>query len=228
MTTLEVLKTGITVRLSGSAAAWFDRATREIPGESRDHLLQLYTEVSRRTGHPPQPFDAIAGFPPPSANGLSVIHWTVEDAVRLALLLTRSNAVDAMDFYGDALACYELGDAREQRSWLKAVTLLPEPEQYLSLVIDACRTNILPQFEAVACENPYPARYFPDSNFNQLVLKALFNGVRLERTVGLDRRANPELTRMAADYAAERRAARRPVPADIGLAMTGTATGIHS
>jgi len=52
--------------------------------------------------------------------------------------------------------------------------------------------------------------------------------VRLERIVGLDRRANPELTRMAADYAAERRAARRPVPADIGLAMTGTATGIHS
>lgn len=228
MTTLEVLKTGIATRLGDSAAAWFVRATREIPGASREHLLQLYTEVSRRAGHPPQPFDALAGFPPASAAGLSVIHWTIEDAVRLALLLTRSNAVDAVTFYGDALACYELGDAREQRSWLKAVTLLPEPEQYLSLVIDACRTNILPQFEAVACENPYPARYFPERNFNQVVLKALFNGVRLERIVGLDRRANPELTRMAADYAAERRAARRPVPADIGLAMTGTATGMHS
>src|SRR5262245_7614197 len=160
MTTLQVLKTGVTARLSGNDAAWFDRVTREIPGESRDHLLQLYTEVSRRAGHPPQPFDALAGFPPPSAIGLSLIHWTVEDAVRLALLLERAEAVDAVDFYADALACYELGDAREQRSWLKAVTLLPEPEQYLALVIDACRTNILPQFEAVACENPYPARYF--------------------------------------------------------------------
>jgi hypothetical protein len=228
MTTLEVLKTGVTRRLPKGAAEWFDRATREIPGTSRDHLLQLYTDVSRHTGHPPQPFDALEGFPPPSATGLSLTFWTIEDAVRLALLLTRSEAVAPDDFYDDAVACYELGVAREQRSWLKAVSLLPTPEQYLALVIDACRTNILPQFEAVACENPYPARFFPEPNFNQLVLKALFNGVRLERIVGLDRRANAELTRMAGDYAAERRAARRSVPVDIGLAMTGATTGMHS
>ena len=49
-------------------------------------------------------------------------------------------------------------------------------------------------------------------------MKALFNGVRLERIVGLGARANAELTRMATDFAAERRAAGRSVPADIGLA----------
>jgi len=228
MTTLEVLKSAVTPRLPAGGAGWFDRATREIPGGSRDHLLQLYTDASRYGGHPPQPFDAFEGFPPPSATELSVAFWTTEDAVRLAFLLTRSAAVGADEFYDDAVACYELGVAREQRSWLKAVSLLPTPERYLSLVIDACRTNILPQFEAVACENPYAACYFPEANFNQVVLKALFNGVRLERIVGLSRRANPELTRMASDYAAERRAARRSVPVDIGLAMTGATTGMHS
>ena len=228
MTSPQVLKTGVMRRLHQAAAAWFERATREIPGCAREHLLQLYTDASRRTGHPPQPFDPLDGFPPSSAAGLSLIHWTMEDAVRLAFLLARSDASHPDEFFGDAVACYELGDAREQRSWLKAVMLLPSPERYLTLVVDACRTNILPQFEAVACENPYPARYFPEPNFNQVVLKALFNGVRLERIVGLADRANPELARMAADYAAERRAAKRTVPADIGLAMTGAATGMHS
>ena len=228
MTTLQVLKTGVTPRLSLAAAEWFERATREIPGGSRDQLLQLYTDASRHTGHPPQPFDPLEGFPPPSVPGLSLTFWTLEDAVRLTLLLTRSEAVSPDDFYEDAIACYELGVAREQRSWLKAVSLLPTPERYLALVVDACRTNILPQFEAVACDNPYPARFFPEPNFNQVVLKALFNGVRLERIVGLSRRANAELARMASDYAAERRAARRSVPVDIGLAMTGAATGMHS
>ena len=50
-----------------------------------------------------------------------------------------------------------------------------------------------------------------------MVLKALFNEVALSRIAGLAGRRNAELTRMAADYASERRAAGRTVPADIGL-----------
>jgi hypothetical protein len=38
----------------------------------------------------------------------------------------------------------------------------------------------------------------------------------VERIVGLQDRVNPELLRMARDYADERRAAGRPVPADVG------------
>jgi hypothetical protein len=96
--------------------------------------------------------------------------------------------------------------------------MLPQPEQYLPIVIDACRTNIEPLFEAIACENPYPAAHFPERNFNQVVLKAMFNGIALARIVGLAGRRNAELARMATDYAAERTAAGRSVPADIDLA----------
>jgi hypothetical protein len=118
-----------------------------------------------------------------------------------------------------ATECYELGDAREQQSWLKAVGLLPRPERFLAVAVDACRTNILPLFESIACENPYSSRYFPERNFNQLVLKALFMGVALTRIVGLSSRLNPHLSRMAGDYAAELRAAGRAVPGDLPLAL---------
>ena len=104
----------------------------------------------------------------------------------LLLIARRDSGRTGDAFVDDALGCFEQGDAREQQSWLRAIALLPEARSgSCRSVIDACRTNILPLFEAVACENPYPARYFPERNFNQMVLKALFNGVALARIVGL-------------------------------------------
>jgi len=48
-----------------------------------------------------------------------------------------------------------------------------------------------------------------------MLLKALFLDVSLARIIGLDGRRTPELERMACDYAAERRAAGRPVSDDL-------------
>jgi hypothetical protein len=146
--------------------------------------------------------------------------WTCDDALRAALLLSTGEVIGPDDLFVIAIECYERGDSREQQSWLKALPLLPNAERFLSVAIDACRTNIAPQFESIACGNPYPARHFPETNFNQLVLKAMFVGVPLARIVGLEGRLNPELARMARDYAAERRAAGRTVPADLPLALT--------
>ncbi len=156
-----------------------------------------------------------AGFPA----DVSLTSWTSVDAARFIQLRDISASAPASEFSAIALACLENGDAGEQASWCRAVSLLPQPEQYLRHVIDACRTNILPLFESIACENPYAAAFFPEPNFNQLVLKAMFNGVALARIVGLESRRNRDLARMAADYAAERTAAGRTVPADIALAQ---------
>lgn len=200
------------------AARWLDDAVTRGAGGSVSDLLASYTAASTRLG------TGLFSSPPPAAtletgSILSFDRWTLADAGRAVLLLTRAGGAQETSLVADeAIACYEQGDAGEQRSWLKAVALLPQPSRFLPLVIDACRTNILPNFEAVACENPYPADYFPERNFNQLVLKALFNSVALARIVGLERRANAELARMARDYAAERQAAGRTVPPDIALA----------
>jgi hypothetical protein len=186
---------------------------------STDDLLRVYTEASSRLGRALLARDGTTAAPGAATSA----HWTLEDAGRLLLLLARhARASDADAFCADAVTCYEQGDTREQQSWMRAVAFLPEAQRYLALVIDTCRTNILPLFQAVACDNPYPARYFPDLNFNQMVLKALFNNVPLARIEGLADRANNELARMATDYAAERRAAGRTIPGDIELA-TATA-----
>lgn len=146
------------------------------------------------------------------------------DAARALLLSSIAAAVTPDVFERIAIDCYEQGDAREQQSWLKALPLLPSPERFLPQAIDACRTNIVPLFESIACDNPYPSRCFPERNFNQLVLKALFVGAALDRIVDLRQRLNHELQRMALDFAAERRAAGRAVPADLPLALMNETT----
>ncbi|MBI3634605.1 MAG: EboA domain-containing protein [Candidatus Rokubacteria bacterium] len=144
--------------------------------------------------------------------------WGLDELGRVALLLSAVARLDDARLEGLVEDCYSHGDVRERQATLRALPLLPAPERFLPIAVDACRSHMQPVFEAIACENPYPATCFPDLNFNQMVLKALFTGVALARIVGLSDRVTPELTRMADDYASERRAAGRTVPADIGLA----------
>ncbi len=80
---------------------------------------------------------------------------------------------------------------------------------------EGVRSNMTDVFRAVAHRNPYPSEFLPDPAWNQLVLKALFVEIGLEPIVCLDERANPALARMLCDFARERRAAKRPVPAEL-------------
>ena len=77
------------------------------------------------------------------------------------------------------------------------------------LVQDALRTNDTRLVAAAL--GPYARRYLDDHAFRQAVLKCVFMAIPLAAVAGLDRRADAELARMLADYAAERsRRARRP------------------
>jgi hypothetical protein len=188
------------------------------PAGSIDAFLNLYTAVARGSKQPwltAEAADALQAVAP----DVDFTLWSRHDAIRALLLLTRAQQFGDRVCGESAVACFVAGDASEQESWLRAVSLLPTPEQFTPHVIDACRTNILPVFRAIALGNPFPSRYFPELNFNQMVLKALFNGVPLAGIVGLQQRRNAELARMAGDYSDERRAAGRTVPEDIGLAL---------
>jgi len=216
----EFLRTAVRSRGDSTARIWFEEALTQV-ADGTGELLASYTKA-RRLGRAALSLSAaeksIAAHLLPD---VQFDHWTLEDAGRAALLLSSATARPD-SFVRVATDCYDQSDSAEQQSWLKSTPLLPGPEQFLPTVIDACRTNILPLFEAVACENPFPARHFPERNFNQMVLKASFNKVALSRIAGLASRRNPDLTRMAADYASERRAAGRTVTSDIGLALTET------
>ena len=184
-------------------------------------LLAAYPAAAMRAGRGPLELSATELRELHAvAPGIGFERWAREDAARALLLIGHRQSGKTGDaFVADALECFEQGDAREQQSWLRAIGLWPEAKAFLPYAIDACRTNIVPVFEALACENPYPSQHFPERNFNQVVLKAMFNSIALSRIVGLPSRLNAELSRMARDYAAERTAAGRSVPADIELAI---------
>ena len=93
--------------------------------------------------------------------------------------------------------------------YIRVWPLLPYPEHFIDLAIDGLRSNITSVFNAIALHNPYPADYFAEAAWNQMVLKAVFVDSPLSHIQGLDARANDKLARMLGDYAHERWAAGR-------------------
>ncbi len=145
----------------------------------------------------------------------SIAGWGLDEAGRALLLLRGIGCLPSGEQPAWVDGLYRAGAMRERQAVLRALALLPEPARFLAIALDACRTSTQPVFEAIACENPYPAAYFPEASFNQMVLKAVFTEVPLARILGLDARRTPDLARMASDYADERRAAGRTVPTDL-------------
>ncbi|GAA0877376.1 hypothetical protein GCM10009119_03440 [Algoriphagus jejuensis] len=106
---------------------------------------------------------------------------------------------------------FETGDMYEQQALYAALPLMPYPDDLLPRAIDGCRTNMTLIFDAIALNNPFPAKYFPEANWNQLVLKSIFMQRPLYRIQKLDERRNQALADIASDFAHERWAAGRPV-----------------
>jgi hypothetical protein len=202
-------------RLPPAAEAWYGRATRA-GADDPAAFARDFAAASRLLGRErvrPEAAEAAAlraeGAPEPWPG------WRLDDVGRVAMLLgaARHLSPEALEtLVGDS---YARGDTDERRAVLLALPYLPAPERFVPLAVGACRTNVQPLFEAIACENPYPAAHFPPASFNQMVLKAVFTGVALARIVGLEARRTPELGRMAEAFASERRAAGRAVPADL-------------
>ncbi|PKQ44620.1 EboA domain-containing protein [Confluentibacter flavum] len=105
----------------------------------------------------------------------------------------------------------QIADTTELETFLKYLILLPNPEAYKHVAVDALRTNITPIFDAISLNNPYPALYFNDQQWNQMFLKAVFMQRDLSAIVDIDKRANKELARIISDYAHERWAASRDI-----------------
>lgn len=166
-----------------------------------------FSAAGRRLGHAPIAVE--------DARAIS-IPWPVtgvDECGRAALILAADRSVT---FVHDLL---RRGEVRERHAVLRVLAGLPAPERFVDLAIDAFRTNVQSVFEALACDNAFPARHFSSAQFAQLVLKALFTGAPVSRIHGLEERIDDELVRMVEAYASERRAAGRPVPEDAKLVL---------
>jgi hypothetical protein len=141
--------------------------------------------------------------------------WTAADAGRVALLLAAVASAPSAQAIALVEDLYYRGELGEKRAVLLALPFLPNSEACLELAVESCRTNVVSLFEAIACESSYPTRHFSELHFNQLVMKAIFIGVAVERIVGVRQRLSDTLCRMLEDYRRERLAAGRPVPVDV-------------
>jgi hypothetical protein len=137
--------------------------------------------------------------------------WRTDEAARVALILATCTS-DEESFAARVEGLCLTGELSEHVACLKGFAVFPTPVRLLRRAREATRSSMQPPFEAIACHNPYPADYFDDPAFNQMVVKCVFCGVPIETVVGLDERRNGELLRMMRDLVSERHAAGRPLP----------------
>jgi hypothetical protein len=184
---------------------WLRATADGITGGDLEPAGAAFVSAGRRLGRGA----LAAGEPlPGSSDPVPTEGWTVDDAARVLVLLAAGDP-------GLIQTLYREGDSREKRAVVRALPLLDAGERFLELALDAGRTNESDLFAALACDNPYPARHYGEREWNKLVMKAAFVGAPLARIVGLDRRGNRELCRMALDYIDQQESAARAVPPDL-------------
>jgi hypothetical protein len=190
------------------------------PPLDRNGFATAFALTARRTGRAaPEPAPAEAARLRAAGVTWPTAPWGLDGLTRVGLLLHAAAGVAPGELETLVEECFLQGDTRERQAVLRTLALLPDPGRFVPLGVEACRTSVQPVFEAIACENPFPARHFPESSFNQMVLKAVFIGVAVGRILGIEARITAELRRMAADYASERRAAGRSVPDDVAYLL---------
>ncbi|MFI2366756.1 EboA domain-containing protein [Promicromonospora sp. NPDC019610] len=210
-------------------ATWLDEALAGVARDP-DSVTRAFAFAARKVGRAPLH---------PDTDPAGVVHGTVDDAARAALVVTLADTVgvgmgvgtavgaDADKDFADRLVLlYRQGDGAERRGVLRGLDALTtlgdlgpggEPTPLvttgLELAADALRAND-PSLVAAAV-GPFGARYLDQHTWRHAILKLVFQGTSLAAASGLDRRADDELARMARDFAAERQAAGRSVPADL-------------
>jgi hypothetical protein len=215
---LDVLVHRVAACAPATGARWLEGMVDALAtGSTPDRLREVFPSVRRRVGDATLTDTGPLNVAGPE-DDVSLGAWTADEASRVALLVAVARA-DALPEIVEAV--YHEGDSREKRAVIRALPLLPEGRRFLPLALDAGRRSETTLFEAVACHNPFPARHYPELEFNKLVMKAAFVGVALDRIVGLDRRGNPELARMGMDHVSEQESAGRRFAPGIWLAIAG-------
>ncbi|HWL95815.1 MAG TPA: EboA domain-containing protein, partial [Nocardioidaceae bacterium] len=168
-------------------------------------IRALFPAVGRKVGRAPLR---------PEADPQGLVHGTVDDLARTRLLAVLAEVLDGSRLGPEVADLYRYGDDAERRGVLRGLSALPPVAAHtgLDIVKDALRANDIRLVAAAMGE--FGARHLDDHSWRHGVLKCLFVGVPLAAVADLDRRTDAELLRMVDDYAAERRAAGREVPAD--------------
>ncbi len=219
-----LLRHWIKRQASPAAWAWFETGSAAVATGNAAALDTYFTRMPRQLGRddlrldPDDLADADRARP-----GWNPRHWSLDEAARIALLLSLPGDV------APALKRLRVvADPTEQIALLRGLPLYPHAPDLMEEAAQGVRTAMLPVFEAVAHHNPYPRENFDLHRWNQMVLKALFIGSTLAPIDGLIARANADLAVMLRDYARERRAAGRTVSGELWFCLAPFAEAVDA
>ncbi|MCE7011489.1 EboA domain-containing protein [Kibdelosporangium philippinense] len=183
---------------------WLVDAERRVRTEPAA-IRALFPAVGRKVGRDPLR---------PETDPQGLVHGTVDDLARTRLLAVLADVLPQVELVEEITELYRYGDDAERRGVLRGLPALPPQavKAGLELVQDALRTNDIRLVAAAL--GSFAGEHLDQHSWRHGVLKCLFVGVPLAAVADVDRRTDTELLRMIADYADERRAAGREVPAD--------------
>jgi hypothetical protein len=192
---------------SESEAGWLVQKSAADPMELMTAFVASPRYLSKKIVVPSsrQAFELnseIAGF---SVNGWSLVRLS------RVWLLTRLDSSEKESYVKNIETLFDTAEMNELVALYSALPLLSYPDQWLFRATDAVRSNMGFVFDAIALHNPYPAHYFSEQAWNQLVLKTIFNDKPIHFIEGLESRMNENLAMILSDFAHERWAAGRSV-----------------
>lgn len=212
----ELLYRWVARQIKAESLIWLDEKTKQISnGANVRVFFTAFSAVPRYTGKSDleltqDDLKAASAI----VTGWVPAKWSVDQAARTLLLLSLPDD-DAEKYLHTLEQVFTTADVGELIALYQALPLLPYPEKLRHRAAEGVRSNMTAVFNAVALTNPYPAQYFDNLAWNQMVLKAFFVNSPVSLIQGLNQRANPELARMLIDYANERQAAGRSVSPEI-------------
>lgn len=223
---VELLRGWLHRQLPADAANWLETQAATLSGDESDRALFLAISlVHRRIGKADLALaEADTAAAAAARPGWRPAGWSLDQAARVFLLLAAGAAGGSPERFAARLEqLFATADVGELIAFYRGLPLYPEQPRYVERAAEGLRTNMKAVFEAVAHNNPYPVEQFSEHRWNQMVVKALFIGSALFPIEGLERRWNPDLTRMLCDYAHERWAAGRPVSYELWRGV-----GVHA
>jgi len=218
----ELLRDWLRRQLPSDAAEWLEAQAVASRGATDRTLFVAISLVHRRIGKADLELSTKDKAAAETARiGWRPAGWSLDQAARVFLLLTAGGSPER--FAARLEQLFATADVSELIAFYRGLPLYPDQPRYVDRAGEGLRTNMKAVFEAVAHNSPYPAEQFSESRWNQMILKALFIGSALHPMEGLERRWNPDLSRMLCDYAHERWSAGRPVSYELWRGV-----GVHA
>lgn len=212
-----LLERWLSDQLADEAVKWLAETLKRIAAEetSTRTLFIAFSQAGRRCGRADLRLnDTDKKDAEAARHHWDPSFWSLDQVVRTRLVLAVP-ATDPRTWLTIMDQLFAAAGVEELVALYQALPLLPHQTLLAPRIAEGLRSNMTAVFNAVVRHNPIASEQLNDDAWNQLILKALFVNSPIARIVGAERRANKVLTQMLIDYARERYAAKRPIPADL-------------